>query len=258
MHCEDPGCLKACPAPGAIVQYSNGIVDFDHENCIGCGYCIKGCPFNIPRISQGRPQGLQVHAVLRPRRGRPGAGLRQGLPDRRDRVRHQGRHEGVGRRAHQGPEVARLRECRAVRSAGRRRHARDVRAASRRQAADLRGPAGQPDDQPDRRGLEGRQPSMPAWRRSARSRRSASCIISWPGRTRSRAEDEENAKRLTGGQAHDARMTSSRAIRCIAGDPVTVDRYTAGARGSTTGSPRSASCCWRCPAWRCSTRACSS
>ena len=52
MHCADPGCLKACPAPGAIVQYSNGIVDFVHENCIGCGYCIKGCPFDIPRISK--------------------------------------------------------------------------------------------------------------------------------------------------------------------------------------------------------------
>jgi formate dehydrogenase iron-sulfur subunit len=52
MHCEDPGCLKACPAPGAIVQYTNGIVDFVQENCIGCGYCIKGCPFNIPRLSK--------------------------------------------------------------------------------------------------------------------------------------------------------------------------------------------------------------
>ena len=51
MHCEDPGCLKACPAPGAIVQYANGIVDFISENCIGCGYCVKGCPFNIPRIN---------------------------------------------------------------------------------------------------------------------------------------------------------------------------------------------------------------
>jgi formate dehydrogenase iron-sulfur subunit len=52
MHCSDPGCLKACPSPGAIVQYANGIVDFVEENCIGCGYCVKGCPFNIPRISQ--------------------------------------------------------------------------------------------------------------------------------------------------------------------------------------------------------------
>ncbi|MEI7866889.1 MAG: formate dehydrogenase subunit beta [Candidatus Methylumidiphilus sp.] len=52
MHCADPGCLKACPSPGAIIQYSNGIVDFQEENCIGCGYCIAGCPFNIPRLSQ--------------------------------------------------------------------------------------------------------------------------------------------------------------------------------------------------------------
>lgn len=52
MHCEDPGCLKACPSPGAIVQYANGIVDFQEENCIGCGYCIAGCPFDIPRISK--------------------------------------------------------------------------------------------------------------------------------------------------------------------------------------------------------------
>jgi formate dehydrogenase iron-sulfur subunit len=52
MHCEDPGCLKACPAPGAIVKYANGIVDFISENCIGCGYCIAGCPFDIPRLSK--------------------------------------------------------------------------------------------------------------------------------------------------------------------------------------------------------------
>ncbi len=51
MHCEDPGCLKACPAPGAIVQYSNGIVDFVQENCIGCQFCVTGCPFDVPRIS---------------------------------------------------------------------------------------------------------------------------------------------------------------------------------------------------------------
>src|SRR5262245_9089342 len=52
MHCADPGCLKACPAPGAIVQYANGIVDFQEENCIGCGYCVTACPFDVPRISK--------------------------------------------------------------------------------------------------------------------------------------------------------------------------------------------------------------
>jgi formate dehydrogenase iron-sulfur subunit len=51
MHCQDPGCLLACPAPGALVQLSNGIVDFQEEHCIGCGYCQTGCPFDIPRFS---------------------------------------------------------------------------------------------------------------------------------------------------------------------------------------------------------------
>ncbi len=52
MHCEDPGCLRACPAPGAVVQLANGIVDFQQEQCIGCGYCQTGCPFNVPRFSK--------------------------------------------------------------------------------------------------------------------------------------------------------------------------------------------------------------
>ena len=52
MHCGDPGCLAACPADGAIVQYANGIVDFHQENCIGCEFCVSGCPFNIPRFNK--------------------------------------------------------------------------------------------------------------------------------------------------------------------------------------------------------------
>jgi formate dehydrogenase iron-sulfur subunit len=52
LHCAEPGCLKACPAPGAILQYSNGIVDFQQDQCIGCGYCTAGCPFNVPRLSK--------------------------------------------------------------------------------------------------------------------------------------------------------------------------------------------------------------
>lgn len=52
MHCADPGCLKSCPAPGAIVKYTNGIVDFIEEHCVGCGNCITGCPFDVPRLSK--------------------------------------------------------------------------------------------------------------------------------------------------------------------------------------------------------------
>jgi formate dehydrogenase beta subunit len=58
MHCADPGCLRACPADGAIVQYANGIVDFQQEYCIGCQYCVTGCPFNIPKFN---PATKKVH-----------------------------------------------------------------------------------------------------------------------------------------------------------------------------------------------------
>ena len=52
MHCDEPGCLAACPAPGAIVQYANGIVDVNPDQCIGCRYCETGCPFDVPRFSR--------------------------------------------------------------------------------------------------------------------------------------------------------------------------------------------------------------
>jgi len=52
LHCDEPGCLLACPAPGAVVQYENGIVDFDQTKCIGCQYCVAGCPFDIPRFDR--------------------------------------------------------------------------------------------------------------------------------------------------------------------------------------------------------------
>src|SRR2546430_17490156 len=35
----------------AIIKYENGIVDFQQDNCIGCGYCISGCPFDIPKFN---------------------------------------------------------------------------------------------------------------------------------------------------------------------------------------------------------------
>lgn len=51
MHCGDPGCVKACPN-GALVKAENGAVRRIEEKCIGCGYCVKGCPFGIPKVDQ--------------------------------------------------------------------------------------------------------------------------------------------------------------------------------------------------------------
>ena len=68
MHCDEPGCLAACPAPGAIVQYGNGIVDVNPDQCIGCKYCETGCPFDVPEVLGDHREDVQVHALRRPRR----------------------------------------------------------------------------------------------------------------------------------------------------------------------------------------------
>ncbi len=49
MHCGDAGCMKICPAPGALYRTKEGAVAFDKEKCIGCRLCVAGCPFNVPR-----------------------------------------------------------------------------------------------------------------------------------------------------------------------------------------------------------------
>ena len=166
MHCEDPGCLKACPAPGAIVQYANGIVDFISENCIGCGYCVKGCPFNIPRISPVDHKSYKCTLCS----DRVGVGLEpacvKACPTGAIMFGSKTDMTTLGRGADCGPEVPRFRECWIVRSARRQRHPRDVRAAPRRPAVDLCGAAGQPAYQRFRRRLErGSEAPRPGRRR---------------------------------------------------------------------------------------------
>ena len=76
---------------------ANGIVDFQQENCIGCGYCVSGCPFNIPKFNPDDEEGLQVHAVLRSGGRGPGTGLHQVLPDGLPAFRDQRGHAATGR-----------------------------------------------------------------------------------------------------------------------------------------------------------------
>jgi formate dehydrogenase iron-sulfur subunit len=49
MHCDDAGCMKICPAPGALYRTKQGAVAFDRDKCIGCKLCVNACPFDVPR-----------------------------------------------------------------------------------------------------------------------------------------------------------------------------------------------------------------
>jgi Fe-S-cluster-containing dehydrogenase component len=45
-QCENPPCVQVCPV-GATYQTPDGVVLVDRTWCIGCGYCIMGCPYGV-------------------------------------------------------------------------------------------------------------------------------------------------------------------------------------------------------------------
>ena len=43
-HCDQPPCTKVCPT-GATWRRDDGVVMMDWHRCIGCRYCVAGCPY---------------------------------------------------------------------------------------------------------------------------------------------------------------------------------------------------------------------
>ncbi|MEM7505843.1 MAG: NAD(P)-binding domain-containing protein [Pseudomonadota bacterium] len=48
-HCEHPHCMADCP-PNALHRTPSGAVAVD-ESCIGCGNCVRNCPYNAIELS---------------------------------------------------------------------------------------------------------------------------------------------------------------------------------------------------------------
>jgi formate dehydrogenase iron-sulfur subunit len=55
MHCTEASCVAVCPTGAA--HHEGEIVVIDQNWCIGCGYCVEACPFDVPHLGHGTEKG---------------------------------------------------------------------------------------------------------------------------------------------------------------------------------------------------------
>jgi Fe-S-cluster-containing dehydrogenase component len=54
-HCANPPCVRVCPTK-ATFRRPDGIVMMDYHRCIGCRFCMAGCPFGARSMNYRDPR----------------------------------------------------------------------------------------------------------------------------------------------------------------------------------------------------------
>jgi Fe-S-cluster-containing dehydrogenase component len=54
-HCDSPPCVRVCPTR-ATFKRADGVVMMDFHRCIGCRYCMAGCPYGARSFNFSDPR----------------------------------------------------------------------------------------------------------------------------------------------------------------------------------------------------------
>jgi len=55
-HCDHPPCVRVCPTKATFKREEDGIVMMDYHRCIGCRFCIAGCPYGARSMNYRDPR----------------------------------------------------------------------------------------------------------------------------------------------------------------------------------------------------------
>ena len=52
QQCENPACVSVCPTGASYRDPETNVVLVDKDKCIGCRYCMFGCPYGVRHFNE--------------------------------------------------------------------------------------------------------------------------------------------------------------------------------------------------------------